>query len=83
MYQVLENLKVRIFPHFFQHWQSSNSGLVGRMAGLPVLKKYGKIQKVVLRSDFDIFSPEMYRLPIRLERFVVLQLTSQMLHNEC
>ena len=29
------------------------------MAGLPVLKKCGKIQNVVSSSDFEIFSPEI------------------------
>jgi len=43
-----------IFPHFFQHWQSSNSGPAGRMAGLQGIKKCGKIQNVV--SSSDIFS---------------------------
>ena len=37
-----------IFPHFFQHWQSSNSGPT-------CLKKCGKIQNVVSSSDFDFF----------------------------
>ena len=32
------------------------------MAGLPVLKKCGKIQNVVLSSDFEIFSLEMHAL---------------------
>ena len=30
------------------------------MAGLPVLKKGGKIQNVVSCSDFEIFSPEIH-----------------------
>ena len=51
-----------IFPHFFQKWQSSNSGPAGRMAGLQVLKNCGKIQNVVSSSDWDIFSPKMYVL---------------------
>ena len=32
------------------------------MAGLPVLKKCGKIQNVVLSSDFENFSPEIHAL---------------------
>ena len=62
------NLKVRTrynilnFPALFQHWQSSNNGPAGRMAGLPVLKKCGKIQNVLLSSDFEIFSPEIHAL---------------------
>ena len=49
-----------ILPHFFQYWQSSNSGPAGWMAGLPMLKKCRKIQNVVSISDFEIFfSPEM------------------------
>ena len=32
------------------------------MAGLPVLKKCGKIQNVASSSDFEIFSPEIHAL---------------------
>ena len=32
------------------------------MAGLPVLKKGGKIQSVVSSSDFEDFNPEIHAL---------------------
>ena len=37
------------------------------MAGLIVQKKSGKIQNVILSSDFDIFSPKIHVLRIIFE----------------
>ena len=70
-----------IFPPFFQHWQSSNSGPAGRMADLPVLKKCGKIQNVVSSFDFEIFSLKKYAL-IRMMMITLLKNYSKNSNNK-